>query len=502
MKKVVVVGAGPGGIVATKEILERGIDDVVCLESSQALGGVFSRSYENLLLTSSAVFSMFSDHWVGDGNEHHFWTKKEAVQYWTNYAEEFGVSEKIKFGSTVASAKLINGCYWELETCAGEQYRCEHLIIAIGNNNIPKYPEWMSELTSVASSHSKDYFNAKSFADKRVLVVGGGESASDIAFEVSKVSEKTWVSLREATGWVVPRKRNGRAADMSTHRGVWNLPRDYGGKISQAVLDFERKAQDPVSDAVVQLNNRLKAKKGMFGTYGTKTLALPLAMANHGCSVVDGVDQVRKGGRELVTTSGEVLEDIDCVVFCTGYTNSVSFLTDEICIETPRELYKHIFHPQTREKLAFIGWARPGFGSQFPIMEMQARLCSHVVSGDINLPSNGEMEKTAKEDKAVYLAQFEGNAKHINSLVDYHRYMDSIGDMLNCVPPFWKYFLLRPNLWMRLVYGPTQATQFRLRGLGSKPEKAIQILRKIPVSGLNHIVKAGIRGRFRYMFRR
>ena len=56
---------------ARKELLENGIHNVICLEQSQSLGGVFRTGYDNLLLTSSVPFSMFSDYWVGDGKGHH-----------------------------------------------------------------------------------------------------------------------------------------------------------------------------------------------------------------------------------------------------------------------------------------------------------------------------------------------------------------------------------------------------------------------------------------------
>lgn len=88
----VVIGAGPGGIVATKELLEQGETDVICLEKSDRLGGIFSGAYDSLTLTSSCAYSMFSDHWIGDGNEHHFWTKAEVVDYWTAYARRFGAA--------------------------------------------------------------------------------------------------------------------------------------------------------------------------------------------------------------------------------------------------------------------------------------------------------------------------------------------------------------------------------------------------------------------------
>ena len=77
----VVIGAGPGGLVCTKELIEQGIEDVLCLEKSAAIGGVFADTYDSLTLTSSCTFSMFSDFWIGDGRQHHFWTKQEVLDY-------------------------------------------------------------------------------------------------------------------------------------------------------------------------------------------------------------------------------------------------------------------------------------------------------------------------------------------------------------------------------------------------------------------------------------
>ena len=56
MISCIVIGAGPGGIVTTKELLEKGFEDVLCLEKATGLGGVFANTYDNLLLTSSVTF--------------------------------------------------------------------------------------------------------------------------------------------------------------------------------------------------------------------------------------------------------------------------------------------------------------------------------------------------------------------------------------------------------------------------------------------------------------
>jgi len=76
--------------------------------------------------------------------------------------------------------------------------------------------------------------------------------------------------------------------------------------------------------------------------------------------------------------------------------------------------------------------------------------------------------------------------------------MDDLADTIGCGPPIWQTLFTHPRLWLHLVYGPTQATQYRLRGRGKKPELANEILRKLPLSSFNHVVKAGLWGRVRF----
>ncbi len=496
--RCIVVGAGPGGITAVKELLEQGVESVLCLEQATQIGGIFTRSYDNLILTSSVTFSMFSDFWVGDGKDHHFWTKEEAVAYWTAYAKHFGVLEHTRLGVRVeAIREQEDGCF-KVTIDSGETLVCDHLILAIGNNNIPRFPEWSEQLTAVSYSHSVDYKNAGPYKGKRVLMVGGGESGSDVAYEISKVASNSWVSLRESTGWIVPRRRGGHAADVSTHRGIWDLPRDYGKILSPFVLKLERARKDPVFDALADLNERIRSERGIWGIFGTKTLALPKAIAHHGCKVVGDIVAVEQGGKSLRTADGELIEGLDHVVFSTGYVNRADFMPKQLQVNDPRKMYKHMFLPEYGSRIAWIGWARPGFGSQFPVMEMQARYAALLVSGKMQLPEKEEMHETIQADYLYYREQFEENADRIRSLVDYHRYMNSMARIMDCYPPIKRYFFLRPKLWLHLMYGPTQATQFRLRGPGKKVAIAHEILHKLPISTFNHIVKAGLRGRIRY----
>jgi dimethylaniline monooxygenase (N-oxide forming) len=282
---------------------------------------------------------------------------------------------------------------------------------------------------------------------------------------------------------------------------VWGLPRDYGKALSEAIYQAELSQKDPVHDTAVELNKKIKAKKGVWGTYGTKTFSLPKAIVHHGCKVVGEIVKVEDGGKTLHTAEGETLQNIDAVVFSTGYKNYVPFLPEEIKEADPRSLYKHMFHPKYRDKIVWIGSARPGFGSQFPIMEMQARFFALICTGQRTLPAPAEMERITCVDRTTYLEQFEHNAYRLRSLVDYHRYMDDMAGLIGCEPPLWEYFFSDPRIWLRMVYGAMQSTQFRLRGPGNKESLARELLMKLPVSKPTHIVKAGLKGRLIYAFK-
>ncbi|MDJ0534522.1 MAG: NAD(P)-binding domain-containing protein [Xenococcaceae cyanobacterium MO_207.B15] len=491
MLDCIVIGAGPGGLVCTKELLEQGVSDVVCLEQASDVGGVFANTYDNLVLTSSTTISMFSDFWSGDGNQHKFWTKDEAVDYWKRYAKHFGVLERIRFNSKVVAVIPQESEGWQIQLASGDTLVSKRVALAIGNNAIPKYPAWKDLLTEVEYFHSKEYRNADKFVGKNVLAVGGGESGSDVALETSRVASNCWVSLRDTAGWLADRWRGKEAADAFVNRVIWGIPRNWGEFFSKVIHRARLIDKDPankdfnaVNKIVVELNKKNKARNVVWGSFGTKTYSLPKAIVQHGCKVVGEIVKVEDGGKTLHTADGETLRNVDAVVFSTGYKNHVSFLPEELKETDPRSLYKHMFHPKYRDKLVWIGWARPNLGSQFPIMEMQARLFAMICTGERSLPAPAEMERVTCADRAAWLEQFDHNAHRVRSLVDYRIYLDDIASVIGCEPPLWKYLFLHPRLWRHIVFGGTQATQFRLQGPGNKESLAQEILLKIPPHSL------------------
>lgn len=495
--EVIVIGAGPGGLVATKELIEAGITSVLCLEAQHDVGGRFLEAYQSLTLTSSCSFSMFSDYWIGDGKQHHFWSKDEVLAYWRGYAAHFGVAPNIRFDCAVERCSYEVGNGWLVESASGEWFQARRLIIASGNNSHPNVPSWSTGLNGVRWLHASEYQEPSSFAGKNVLVVGGGESAADITLEIAKVAKQTWLSLRTSPGWIVPRKRGAYAADIATHRGVWGLPRRYGKFLSHRIIRHDLQQQHPYNSLAATLNKTVPSDLGVWGIFGTKNYSIPEAVVDYGCQLVG--DVVTAAGGTLITADHVELLDVDCVVFCTGYRPGFNFAVDGVSIGEPRSFYKQVFHPELGEQLMWVGAARPCFGSQFPIMEMQSRLIAGVLSGRVELPSAQVREVSIRADAERYKQQLGHSAQRVGILVDYAIYMDDLAKMLGCVPPFWRSFFLQPRIWLRLVYGALQATQYRLVGFGAKPDLARELLLKLPLAPFNHMVKAGLLARLHYL---
>ena len=200
-KSVLIIGAGPSGLVAMKELTEKG-HTVTCLEKSAYIGGVFAKdkTYPTMFLTISNLLMAFSDFLPTDSKTIAYMSATEYLQYLEDYTSHFKLLEYIKFNTEVVHAKLDKSTStWTVTTKTdgveiNEVYTSDTLIVATGSNHHPKMvdlPGYTGEVT-----HSADYRDASMFKGKNVLVVGVGESGSDVANDISKVSNSCTIWSR------------------------------------------------------------------------------------------------------------------------------------------------------------------------------------------------------------------------------------------------------------------------------------------------------------------
>jgi cation diffusion facilitator CzcD-associated flavoprotein CzcO len=145
-RRVLVVGAGPSGLVALKELRAVGLI-AVAVDGRDQIGGIFARNssvtYDDLYLTTPNMFMAFSD-FPPTENTVKYWSKEEYIEYLDRYADHFGLRPFIQLETYVEEAKLVEETgSWLVRsshrgTTTTEIY--DYLIVATGANQTPHIP--------------------------------------------------------------------------------------------------------------------------------------------------------------------------------------------------------------------------------------------------------------------------------------------------------------------------------------------------------------------------
>ncbi|KFP86703.1 Dimethylaniline monooxygenase [N-oxide-forming] 5, partial [Acanthisitta chloris] len=240
--------------------------------------------------------------------------------------------------------------------------------------------------------HSRDYKDSRDFTDKRVVVIGIGNSGSDLAVEISHTAKQVFLSTRRGA-WIFNRV------------GDQGYPLDTVFTTRIKVFLQQLLSSSLVCDYVEkQLNARfnhshygLKPQHRVFDQHPTINDDLPNR-------IISGRVQVKPNIQEFTETCAifedGTREDVDAVVFATGYSFSFPFLEGCVkVVENQIPLYKYVFPPDLEKPtLAFIGLIQP-LGAIMPISELQCRWATRVFKGLNELPSRHDMEADITQKK-------------------------------------------------------------------------------------------------------
>lgn len=486
-KKIAVIGAGSSGLVCAKELLAEG-HDVTVFEASHAIGGMFrssrrgGRAYDSMRLTSSNFVTAFSDHPPEEQSFCH-WRHEEYVEYLEGYTRRFNLSPRICFGAPIVDLRDAED-HWRLSIGGKHPQhdaRFDAVAICTGVVERPFRPDFPGqERFRGQISHSSAYLNAVPFDGKRVLVIGGGETAVDLVNEVSTVTAECHISLRRGV-WIIPRLVRGVPNDFHTSRILHGLPRPVLDELSLVRAGLTLSASRvPALGNVVSPSLALRARllldseAGVFAQYAVKSEALLRPLIEGTCLRHPAIKTFHEDGVEFV--DGTRIE-VDHVVMCTGYRQSFRFARRlEIDFDV---LYRRVFSPPHGDRLALIGFARPAIGAIPPIAEMQSRLFAQVVSGRVPLPDAVEMRRQAEAERAERRERFGGLGDELVSLVDYTVYQDTLAEQIGCKPDLVDIARRDPRLAWWVFVRPFVGAQFRLVGPHAQPTMARQVLAQV-----------------------
>jgi cation diffusion facilitator CzcD-associated flavoprotein CzcO len=370
-----VIGAGPCGLAAVKNLLEVGCRDVVCYEEHHAIGGNWaytedparasvhdcSHTISSRRLSSFVDFPMPVDY-------PDFPSHRQMLAYFTAYARTFGLEPHIRLNSRVRRCFLDGDGRWTVQVDTRTE-TFDNLVVCSGHHRDPFVPEYPGTFAGTVL-HSSAYKRPEPYRGQRVLVVGAGNSAVDIAVDVAQVAARTVLSVREGTH-IVPKRIFGRPVDVV--HAYWR------SKLPGPLLRLALKAWLRLAIGAWQ-------KYGLPSPASAPLVRPPTVNGSILGALRDGRVIARRGierydGHAVHFTDGR-REDFDAIVAATGFRVSFPFLTEQ------PPLYLNMMHP-TIPSLYFIGLFQP-VGCVWRLADHQARIAALQICGALRRPHDVE----------------------------------------------------------------------------------------------------------------
>ncbi len=402
-KKYCIIGAGSSGLVAAKNFLQNGIDCDV-LERESQVGGLWnygspcSAVYKSAHLISSKPLTEYTDFPMPERYPD-YPNHVLVLDYFKSYAREFGLLDLIQFNQEVESLTPAGGL-WQVKLKSKETRRYAGVVIANGHLWAPILPNFPGEFSGIAI-HSKAYKTPDILRDKRVLVVGGGNSGCDIAVESAQNAAATFHSLR---------------------RGYHYIPKYMFGKPADQIGEVSLRLRVPLSLRRLINGFVLKSIYGRPDEFGLPKPdhklfeSHPVVNSQMFYYLGHGDIQARPDIKELcgerVLFADGSAEEIDVIVYATGFKISFPFIDNEFLNWQGRhpDLFLNIFHPEY-DNLFVAGLIQPDSG-QWGLVDYQTQLIAKFVAAQKTQPKQADRFRSLKADTSAFK---NGRIKYLDS---------------------------------------------------------------------------------------
>jgi dimethylaniline monooxygenase (N-oxide forming) len=490
---VIILGAGWSGLLACKYCLGEGLN-VLALESRDTIGGIwaytedkrFAGVMKTTQTTSSRCITEISD-FPMPANYPDFPSHGEILSYLKSYCDEFRLHDHILLGRSITKVEGNNGG-WEVKCSDGTEFRSRNIIMSTGvhqrPNTVAADPRFSHYTGTILHSAAVKEISSE-YANKTVIVWGGGESASDIAFEASKVAKRVYLCIPNGQ-WFVPKVVDRWPPFPSDRR-----------KIVDHTSSRLRLFLSPTHRFSPLISQYLQHAFGFNGhgqeawrtdapynrSFFNKSSEV-LSRVNSG-HVIPKRDIADCEGKKVFFTDGTSIE-ADITVTCSGYTAHFPAFAGGIKPTTdPRHWYKYVFYNED-PSLAFVGFVRPIFGSIPGIAELQSRYVAKVFAGQRSLPPKEERSRIITEDAVAWNHHFRYTSLRLHGLVDHFLYSGQLAKLIGCRPRFAKLFCESPRKWWKAITAPWNGCQFWLNDK-SQHERVFKTLARYEENRISEI---------------
>jgi dimethylaniline monooxygenase (N-oxide forming) len=488
VKEIAIVGAGAAGLVAADEAARCGLKPTV-FEKTSKIGGIWQpnigSTWDNLKTNISFYTCMFSKFAWKKNPAGDFPTRDEVYEYLCDFVKTNELEKYLRLNTEIKQIYKFEDRWKVTWVTAGKKDERAFDFVIIASGFFSKAaPFSISGIENFNGRimHSKSYKNSTPFKGKKVAVFGESFSGCEIAADLVSSAEKV-IHVAPKSFWILPRHLKN--------------PKDPTKDLPGDLIFYSRASQQ--KSAGISLEEVYVKKHSWFRTIcdqGKKCPDLEVTTSpKHPPYVaisdqyVDSVakkyidvkkirvDRLEKG--KIVFQDGKS-EQIDSIIYCTGYRTELPFFNHEIlkALEflpedkfQPLLLHKTVF-PKNLSGLAFVGMYRGPF---FGAMELQARWACMAFSGKIPLPSQPEIEQGIIEEQKIREMQPRPQFPH----GDYVGFCEDLAKQIGVAPDLAKIETEDPKLFQKLVNGPFTVASYRLHGYGNDPQCALHLIEQI-----------------------
>ncbi len=325
--RVVVVGAGPAGLSAAARLQGAGIPTLV-IDRADSIGSAWRTRYDSFRLHTIRWLSGLPG--LSIPSTFGAWVARDDfIAYLERYAQRFEVRPQL--GVELQGLMPHNGDGWTLSTSDGP-LRAERVVLATGACTEPRIPNWPGQATfRPPVIHSSEYRNPSSYRGQRVLVVGSGNSAAEIAADLAAARDVT-VEMAVRTPPTILRRDSYGVPTQTVGIALRYAP----GAIINPLATAMRRVTVP--DLSAHGLPRPKAPYTQFRRTGTAPVL------DHGfvAAVRSGTIAIRSGvialdGRDVVHADRSRSAP-DAVVAATGYATGLQAILGPLNLLDDREL--------------------------------------------------------------------------------------------------------------------------------------------------------------------
>ena len=362
---ILIIGGGAAGLTTAGALKQIGLDSAI-LDKDDRIGGTWTHRYARLHLHTVRDYSGLAHYPIPQSFPKYI-SKDMFAQYLQDYARHFDL--KWIGNCPVSKVRQANGGEWSVES--GQRvWRSKVVVVATGHHGSPVIADWPG-LNDYAGRlmHSIDYQTGRDFAGQRVLVIGSGNSGTEIACDLAEQGAAFVANTIRTPPPVVPRDAFGAPVQLF---GI-------------ALTPLPPKVADRIGRFIARL------VMGDLRRYGVRPAAWQ-PFTRHRIPIIDvgWVKELKRGRIHTrpnivrFTSAGVVYDDgreeaFDAVIAATGFKTGLPELLDMPDVLDERGYPRYLSgQPTAHPGFYFMGYTESVRGHLFEANRDSRRLARNV----------------------------------------------------------------------------------------------------------------------------